>query len=49
MLEWLKLWDYKLWLHDHLQWHDFSAEFHENLPLGSKFISGGYTDRLMIS
>jgi hypothetical protein len=25
----------------HLQWHDLYAEFVENLPLGSKVISGG--------
>jgi hypothetical protein len=25
----------------HLQWHDLCAEFDENLPLGSKVISGG--------
>jgi hypothetical protein len=29
----------------HLQWHDTSTEFHKNLPIGSKVISGGHTDR----
>jgi len=28
-LEWLKLWDYKLWHRGHLQWHDLPNEFHK--------------------
>jgi hypothetical protein len=28
----------------HLQWHDFSAEFHENIPIGLKVISQEHAD-----
>jgi hypothetical protein len=28
-----------------LEWHYLSTKFHENLPIGSKVISGGQTDR----
>jgi hypothetical protein len=35
----------KVWLRDHLQWHDLSTEFHKNLPIGSKVIRRGHTDR----
>jgi hypothetical protein len=34
----------KIWLRGHLQWHDLLAEFHENLPTGSKLISGGHKE-----
>jgi hypothetical protein len=30
---------------DPLEWHYFRTKFHENLPSGSKVISGGRTDR----
>jgi hypothetical protein len=29
----------------HLEWHYLYNTFHENLPSGSKVISGGHTDR----
>jgi len=36
----------KLWHRGHLKWHDSSAEFYENLSIGSKVISGDtQTDR----
>jgi hypothetical protein len=35
----------KVWRLGHLQWHDLSIEFHKNLPIGSKVIRGGDTDR----
>jgi hypothetical protein len=28
-----------------LEWHYLHNKFHENLPSGSKVISGGHTDR----
>jgi hypothetical protein len=28
-----------------LEWHYLCTKFHENLPSGSKVISGGHTDR----
>jgi hypothetical protein len=31
-----------------LEWHYLPTKFHENLPSGSKVISGGYTHRLVI-
>jgi hypothetical protein len=34
----------KLWRRDHIHWQDLSTEFHENLPTGPNFISGGHTD-----
>jgi hypothetical protein len=30
----------KIWIRGRLQWHDFHAEFNENVPYGSKVISG---------
>jgi hypothetical protein len=30
----------KMWRGGRLQWDNFRAEFHENLPTGSKVISG---------
>jgi hypothetical protein len=32
-----------------LEWHYFPTKYHENLQSGSKVISGGHTDRLVIS
>jgi hypothetical protein len=29
----------------HLQWHDRPTEFYKSLPIGSKVIRGGLTDR----
>jgi hypothetical protein len=31
-----------------LEWHYLRTKFHEDLPGGSKVISGGHTDRLAI-
>jgi hypothetical protein len=31
-----------------LEWHYVHTKFHETLPSGSKVISGGHTDRLVI-
>jgi hypothetical protein len=28
-----------------LKWHDLPTEFHKNLPIDSKVIKGGHTDR----
>jgi hypothetical protein len=39
----------KIRYRDHLQRHDLPTEFYENPLIGSKIISGGHTDRLVIS
>jgi hypothetical protein len=41
----LKPWDGKSWRRGHLKWHDLLAEYHEDIPVGSKVISGWHTDR----
>jgi hypothetical protein len=34
-----------MWRRGHIRWHDFPAEFHENIRIGSDVISGGQTER----
>jgi hypothetical protein len=45
ILEWLKIRDYKIRRRSHLKLYDLLTEFHKNLPIGSKVIMGGHTDR----
>jgi len=41
----LKVRNYKVWRRGDLHWHDLAVEFNENVPFGSKVISGGHADR----
>jgi hypothetical protein len=45
ILEWLTLRDWKVRHRGHFQWHELPTEFHKNLPISSKVIMGGHTDR----
>jgi hypothetical protein len=38
----------KICCRGHLEWQHLPTKFHENPPVGSKVISGGHTDRLVI-
>jgi hypothetical protein len=40
ILEWLMLWDWKVWRRSHLQWHNLPTELHKHLPAEDESILG---------